>query len=479
MARDGAQPFEVRPGATKALAPACLVAGLVFAGHLAFGANRSNLALGLCAVWFAALAALLISQAWARGALAEMRLGVPAVLLAAVLALAALSLTPFGVGGPHPVWSFAPGAPAVVSLDPYATRLEMLKLLALAAAFLVGGVFGADDERAKTLLRTLLVVGLIFAAWAFVDHTVSPNLLFGGPRPFGPERLSAAFGSGNTAATLFGALTLLNLTDMARTYESGRSGGRFHISHLQRMLPRLARPLLALALTATCLILTLSRAGLVATCGVAVVLLGAMAMARSRPGHVSAPLLASGLILGGLVVASLALNVEALGRRFSVFGADTVARSQIFAAHWAAFQAAPWSGYGLGGFARINGMIIDQANFASLETIGATHNVYIQWLEEAGAPGAVAMFGLVGLIAVRLMIGAARRRRMRSWILAIIAVLALFALHGASDYALQIPSMALFLSLLLGIGVGLSDGSSERAASATPPLRTAAQSVAR
>jgi len=37
----------------------------------------------------------------------------------------------------------------------------------------------------------------------------------------------------------------------------------------------------------------------------------------------------------------------------------------------------------------------------------------------------------------------------------IIAVLLLFLLHGASDFALEVPSMALWLSVTLGLGCGL------------------------
>ncbi|HZC15303.1 MAG TPA: O-antigen ligase family protein [Caulobacteraceae bacterium] len=428
----------------------------MFAGHLAFGANRTNLALGFSTLWFVLLALMLFSQDWAARALNGMGLRAAGAGFACVLLLAVLSLTPFGLGGAHPIWSFVPGAPAVVSVDPYATLVEIVKLLALAAAFLIGCCFGADDDRAKGLIRAILVVGIGFSAWAFIDHIASPDLLFGGPRPSGPDRLSAAFGSSNTAATLFGALTLLNLIDLVRTYDGARPRGRFHGADLQPMISRLARPLLALVLAATCLILTFSRGGMAATAGVGVVLLGATALARSRPTAISAPVIATVSIVGGLLLGSLALNIDALQQRFLFFGPDALTRGQIFAAHWSAFLAAPWSGYGLGSFARINAMIMDTANLAALGTLGAAHNVYIQWLEEAGVLGAAAMFATIAVLAVQLAIGVVRRRRMRSWLLAIFAVLLLFLLHGASDYALQTPSMALFLSLLLGVGIGVS-----------------------
>jgi O-antigen ligase len=436
--------------------PAALaVAGLLFAGQLCFGANRTDLALIEAAAWFVALAIVAL-RPWGAAALAGARLTAPGIAFAAVLVLAGLSMGPLALGGVHPIWAWTGGAVRAGSLDPYATRLEMLKLAALAAVFLVGCAFGGDDERARRLIGAILLAGLAFSAWAFLDHVTSPDQLFGGARPFAPDRLSAAFGSANTAATLFGALSLLSLVDLARAYEGAGVGGRFHASQLQRLAPRLARPLVTLMLAATCLILTRSRAGIAATAGVAIVLLAVLTLARSRRGAISASLIGAGAVALGLVIASLALNVDQLQQRFLLFDADKAVRGQIFAAHWAAFQAAPWGGYGLGAFARINGMVLNGVNVVSLELIGAAHNVYIQWLEEAGAPGAAAMFAAVGLLALQLIGGARRRRRMRPWLLAILAVLALFLLHGASDYALETPSMAVFLSLLLGLGAGIA-----------------------
>jgi O-antigen ligase len=196
-----------------------------------------------------------------------------------------------------------------------------------------------------------------------------------------------------------------------------------------------------------------------------------MTLSRSRPTAISLPAIATVLVIGGLLFGSLALNAAALQQRFLFFSADTLTRTQIFAAHWAAFQAAPWSGYGLGAFGHVNTMIMNDANLSALDAIGAAHDVYIQWLEEAGVLGAAPMLALMAIIGVQLVVGVIRRRRMRSWLLAIAAVAMLFALHGASDYALQTPSMALFFSLLLGAGIGIA--SRRRAARAPEPKAVA------
>jgi hypothetical protein len=83
------------------------------------------------------------------------------------------------------------------------------------------------------------------------------------------------------------------------------------------------------------------------------------------------------------------------------------------------------------------------------------------------------MFGLVVVIGAQLMIGAARRRRMRIWILAMAAILGLFTLDGVANSALDTPSMAIFLSLLLGVGVGAASHSGAAAAISSRPRQSA------
>ena len=443
-----------------------LIVALVFTGHLALGANRDSLALGFAAAWFALLAWTLSGASARRSLSGTSAPGLEAILFGLVLLAAVVSLTPFGIGGPNPVWTYVPRAVAIVSIDPYATLLEIVKLLALGAAFMVGRIVGADDERAARLLRALLAAGAFYSAWALIDHASNPDSLFGAPRPFDPTRLSASFGSANTAATLFGALILLGLADCQRTYERVRPRTAFHSSHVQKVLPAMLRPVVTLLLNAACIVETLSRAGTAATAGVAVVLVGALALLGARRSASFIPVIAIlFIVIGGMIT----LGGDELLSRVAFFERDSTSRSHIFAAHWAAFLTAPWSGYGLGSFHHINATIMTASNVGVLDSLGAAHNVYVQWLEEAGLVGALPMFATVAVIGVRLGVGALRRGRMRAWLLAILAVLALFALHGASDYALQTPSMALVLSLVLGVGVSAASAGRSKT-SANAPL---------
>ncbi|MGH6970131.1 MAG: hypothetical protein ACREEQ_00845, partial [Caulobacteraceae bacterium] len=73
-----------RSNARPSPAVAYLAALLLFAGHLALGADRTNLALGLAAAWFVFLAVLVASRPWARRALERAPLALVAVAFATV-----------------------------------------------------------------------------------------------------------------------------------------------------------------------------------------------------------------------------------------------------------------------------------------------------------------------------------------------------------------------------------------------------------
>ncbi len=428
-----------------------LVVLLTYAGHLLYAANRNDLALAFSALWLAALP-LLLTQSWARAAIERTPLTIVGASFGLVLLAGVLQLTP--LFEPHPVWTMAPGAIAVVTMDPYSTWLTLFKLVGLAGAFLVGASFGGDDERAKQLIQGLLLGGLAYGLWAFFNFETSRALLFGQPRHLDPSRLAGSLSSANIAATLFSALVLLNVADLTRRLERQRERwiGGFRARHLEGLLQTIAVPLLGLGVSLTCLVLTLSRTGLVASVGGVVVFLGVRAMLAARKGAFVAPLVGILVIVLGLTVGSLALNQGMVGERISSFHEDATSRTAVYAAHWAAFMASPWQGYGLGTFAHVNALAMNDANRDFLYGLGATHNVYLQWLEEAGLVGALPMFATVALIAARIVRGLMQRQRVRLWLLGILSVLGIYLLHGFTDFPFEVPSMSLFLSLLLGLG---------------------------
>lgn len=406
---------------------------LVF--HLAFGMNTALGGQLLVLVAACALGAALGTPGL-RAALHDLRPRLlPLALFGVVLGVAILSLTPIAPGGPHPLWEWAGVADGATTINRSATLLEILKLCGLACAFMVGALQGGRKDNARLTIDGFLAAGAVYAL-------ISLMAFLGGWQLGAGVRLSGGFLSANSAATVFGVLTVLGLSQLLRRIRD--VAGLPLVDRATRSAGALSLFLLPLA----CLVLTASRMGLTAT-AVAIVTLCVWEILSPR--GVRWPALALGgvaALVGGLF---LFADAGQMATRLETVGAVTDPRAEIFATHWRAFLDSPLMGFGLGTFSEINNLYMSAGNFAALQPIRAAHNVYLQWLEEAGLIGAIPMFAL---IAVLLGVGAWRAIQVqrggglaRGLVCASLVVL----VHGFTDFALQVPSIAMMWAFILGL----------------------------
>lgn len=415
--------------------------GLIFAGHLAFGALLAVPALIGAAASAVLLLACLATPGLRRDLLRIRGLLLPGALFLAVIALGLLSLTPYAPGGPHPVWEFVGLGPGAATIDRSATLLEIAKLLGLACLFLVGVTTGASDERARTAVNLFILAAAAFGAYAFIGFVT------GTIHQSQNGRLEGTLMSPNTGGTFFAVATVVLLGPLLR-----RLRGRSAASALQAAPAYWAALLVLLA----CLLMTASR-GAALGAAAAIGVLFALLVGGGRLKWTRASL---GLLVGGVtLVLTASIFGETLMSRFTRFDQDAVSRADLFQLHWNAFLASPWSGYGLGTFDTVHRTLLDSTSVEALWRIRATHNVYIQWLEETGVITAAAMFICIGSIIATATARGLRRSRMTQVLFALIAADAVFLVHGLSDFALQTPSMAMMWSYLLGLQFGLSQGS--------------------
>jgi len=407
---------------------------VIFLAHLASGANQSAAAL-----WFtfmlAALLTLALTVPSIRTDLAGLRFLSPLIgAFAAVLLCAALSQTAFAPGGPNPVWDKAGFAPAT-TINRSATWIEMVKLAGLACAFAIGCLQGARTSRARRSIEIVMALGGVYAVISLVW------LVTGWQVRAGP-RLSGGFMSANSAATVFGMLSLIAISVTLRRWRKATPLSR------QALAIELAPSALCVLLALICLTLTASRMGLASTVAAMAVFLAWDSVARRQsrlamPNHLLALMIAGGVILatiGGL-----------LWSRVADLEPDAANRGEIFAAHWQAFLQSPLFGYGLGAFTDINNHIMTPDNYGALWSIRAAHNVYIQWLEEAGVLGAAPMFILIALAIAVSVRRAGALQTSRTLARGLVATSIVVLLHGLTDYALQVPSISAFWAFLLGL----------------------------
>lgn len=418
--------------------------GLIYAAHILYGALVSDVAMAVT-LGAAVIVAFALFDPWLRSDLLRLKgLGWPALAMGLAVLAASLSLTPWAPGGPHPVWDYVHAPMRSVTLDRSTTLVEIVKLLGLSCMFLVGAAAGSSDGRARTALNLVVGFGALFGLWFFFAYVT------GSIYQTQARRLEAAFLNPNTAGTVFGVLLVVTAGMLARRIRAAAPEARLWAS-----LPLACAALVFLG----CLIATASRAAFVATL-VALLFLAVSQVASGRWNVRSAALGAfAALAVGGVAVA---LAGGVLMTRILGTSGDVAGRTDVWKAHWQAFLAAPLFGYGPGVFETVNKTLLTATNFSALWNSRAAMNVYLQWLEQGGLIGALPMFACIGLIVASTFRGAFRRSRMTGPLFALLAADLLILVHGATDFALETPSVSMFWAFLLGLQFALAQGSGAR-----------------
>ena len=412
---------------------ALVIVTLAYLLMLGGGGDSLSGALVIAAVWSVAAAATVI-QKWGRIALKRATvLAGPGAAMAVLAVVVIWSMTPFIPGGVHPAWTYVQGAQGAATLNVGSTMARMVALAGLVCTFAVGFALGRRDHPARFACTGLICGGVAYGLLSLV--------LFGQDLHPG-ARMTATLPSPNIAATLFAALAVLSIG--------------FALSATRRPGRKLNSPLYwsAAGLFTICLLLTASRGGVVAAAAGVIALLTLEALAGRVHRRASIAIGAGALVL-------VAVEGASLLARTAGPAVSTEFRGQMFSLYWKGFLASPLFGYGLGAFDETNRLLLTPAVFEAAWDVGSAHNLYLQWLLETGLFGALPMFAAVALVIAGTWRGLDRRRRSTTLIRALLAVDAVFLVHSWTDFTLQVPAMAAFFALVLGLQFGLAHGSSD------------------
>lgn len=426
--------------------PLGVIPAVIYLGHFLFGAALDIPALTMLAVMSGLLCATL-TRAQSRAELAAITPVWPLLApFGLVVGLALLSLTPWAPGGPHPLWEWVDGRRAT-SLNPSATVIEIVKLIGMAAVFILGCLLGATPERARRALQAILWLGAAYALFGLV------LFLSGGQIAYGGRRLAAGFYTSNVAGTQFGVLAVLAVSWAIRQWR------RHDREPIARRISEVGPAVALILLFLVCLLMTASRAAMGATALALALVMGWEAIDNRRARW---PLIAGGSLLIVVAVIVLVRGNSLFVDRFSELTSAGDLRATVIEAHWRAFLASPLSGYGLGSYPQLNNMIMTAPNSGALSESVVLHNVYLQWLVEAGVVGAAPMFLLVAAVLGITGRRAIRRARNRGLLVGLVACSLLVLVHAAVDVSLNTPSFIAFWTLLLGLGFALSQARSPR-----------------
>ena len=333
---------------------------------------------------------------------------------------------------------------------------------ALTAAF---GVFAAvqiaarDSNTAEALWRATLVGGLILGAISFLDFIVSPAQMGGFERPYHRDRLSTPFLSANTAATFFGVLAIVSLSELIRVIR------RFHPTGggaIERLAKSGALPVAALLVCLTCVFLTASRAG-ATFLAAALLMLTVWELFRGVSGGKKLGLTQAAIMIGAVGFAALvfAVSGDLYADRFTATFERADGRETIFPAYLDAIHLAPWFGHGLGGFVYINALIAEADNARELMNQGAAHNIALQWLLQGGIIGLAFVAAVSGSWLAMMRRGIIRRSRQTGYVRAAVIAALFVVAHAMVDYALEIPAFLFLFAWVCGLGAGVATGGSK------------------
>jgi O-antigen ligase len=363
----------------------------------------------------------------------------------------------------HPVWPIAADAlghplPATISINPWRTGTELMKLAAYGVVVLLTAQLARRAERAAILLGALVAIGAFYGAYTLglgLAQTSQYQLLYPSVA-YGTGFITGPFVLHNSFATFMGLLALCALAKLfsqgSETIMVGRGPRQFFLTLVQFVFGRGAWLIVAILLIVTMLIVTASRAGTLASLVglIALLVLSSMiATKRSATRWAYVGILAIGLI----TIVLFLVNGDTLQERFSQL-VEAGGIDEIRQALWASAQHmigdAPWLGLGLGTFENAYPMYADQVYPFVMDKV---HNDYLELAAGWGLPATIAWISAMGWCAFLCVRGVFVRRRHRIYPLVAAGATALVAFHSAFDFSLQIPAVALTYAVILGLGL--------------------------
>lgn len=388
----------------------------------------------------------------------------PALLFGLLVGYVVLQIIP---GMPHgiasPYWrlpSQVLGTPdyGSISIAPSVTISSLTRLLTYTAIF---WLFLQHFRLEVLAHRAILVLSTSIAAYcaygvlmAFLEY----EIVLWVEKSHHLGSLTSTFFNRNHFATLVGLGLICNLLCLARLLFISRDRPLNAIGILTKSDPTFFFLVATLVMHLVALYLTQSRAGVLsATLAMAAFVSGVVWRINTRRELA----LTFGILTTGSAVFYFAFAGGAFMKRLEIlFDPETSdARWVTYSMILEAIRNHPWLGTGYGTFAdafRIHRgpPVADYFNRA--------HNVYLESLLGLGVLGAIVLFAIVawlGFICMR-SITHPPRQFIYGWAGACSTLLV--ALHGAVDFSLQIPAVALYYSAVLGIAVAQSAGRSRR-----------------
>lgn len=398
------------------------------------------------------------------------RFAIPAGMMAFVLVWAGLQSAPWTPEVlHHPIWdlpreALSRSAQGYVSLNPYNTTTETMKLLTFAAVGWLTFILSTRRENAHMLFLALFFVGLAYSIYGIVLSALGTSqiTLLEGVRPLFGRDVTGALVARSSFSTIAGISFLVGLALVGEAAGSAivtwRGWQPLIRTILQFAFGRGAVWLAGTLIVFAALVAAASRAGLIATLfGLMIAFCFALAFAVRRQSIVWT--LAGEALAAAAVVAVFTFNGSTGEARIGNL-IETARAIELGPVMWQVAERAindrPLSGIGLGAYHDAFYLFADK--FVPY-IVDRAHNDYLELAAGLGLPATVIWVGALFLIVLQCVAGAFRRRRSRMYPVTAVCVAAVVGIHSISDFSLQVPADSLWFAVVLAIGLAQSTSS--------------------
>lgn len=361
-------------------------------------------------------------------------------------------------GGPqaiwHPLWDLAgaglpDGLHGAISVAPFDTGTTAMRLLAYGGIFWLALQTGRDSSNAHVLSLGVLLTGLFYAVWGLLNEILGTDSILWFEKWAYLDALTSTFVNRNSFATFAGLSMVTGLGMALRVLR--RDDGDQIIKKTRTDLSRVGAFLIlaAVATIGVALVLTHSRAGLMATgIGMGTLLVAHLWRWNRVPSW--------GMVVGGVLLAASVLIFAAGTGTFErkvddADGAELGGRAWLFQRTISAIADQPVTGHGAGAFESYF-QKYKNADFGGVYSINKAHNSYLEFAADAGIPALLLILFVIGAVAITSLTGTRRRKQDASYPAIGFSATALVALHSLVDFSLQIPAVATLYAVILGIG---------------------------
>ncbi|MGA7676571.1 MAG: O-antigen ligase family protein [Rhizomicrobium sp.] len=428
-------------------------------GAISWGAGLQEILIALCWILWVSSNVGRIDAIWPNLRLVL----VPLVLAVLVLAWACVQMLPIvPPDWAHPLWAmtshiFGRQIPDVISINPWRTEAELLKLSSAVMACWLVFSMARHSETAAQLLNAVIVIGAAYALYGLVFGLVgtTQNDVFYAV-PYHSGSVSSPFMNRNSFATYCGLATMAAITKLfALGNESivpKRGPRQLALTIMQFTFGRGTPIVVATLLSLAGVVASASRAGFAATMS-GIVALALTSLLVTRRGSTRLWTGAGALVAVLPLLFLVIFNGDSLGERLSQL-VDAGTADNVRVALWAVTSRmiadAPWFGLGLGTFqdayllyaTQVFPFVMDKA-----------HCDYLEFAAGLGLPAAIAWWCAMAWLFVICIRGVRIRRRNRLYSLVAVGATVLVAVHSSVDFSLQMPAVALMYATLLGLGV--------------------------